>query len=477
MTGLLVALAIAGLLAVTGHPTLAVAVAIAGVVAAQLTALAWRPWVRLLRAVERGVGALLRLVLLGAVFAVAIIPSWLVGRVIRHDPLAVTTRVRKRTVAPSRPFARERSLLPVWRRVAVPTVLLLLAAAVGARALSDREGGLGVDVGALDLPDVGGDPEDEAAPTLVASHALIAHEDAPWAADLFAEEAAGRNLYDPYLTFRPGDQTGRYLNVSDQVRRSYETSVGGDPLVVWFFGGSTMFGVGQRDDHTIASEIVRLAEADDIAVEAVNFGMSAYVNWQETLLFLEQLQKRAAPDLVVFYDGANDVSLYTNPGGERWPSIDFAPEVEAALTEGGAIFAPNPETPAERDETERVQHFLTGFSAGVRTAEQAARANGITLVHFLQPVLATKRPLGEHDREAYDVVDADEEYDVGLWERVRALSFPSHVIDVTTALDGVDEPLYFDQVHTNELGAELVARAMYEHLGPRLDRLDAGEET
>ncbi|MEZ5178669.1 MAG: hypothetical protein R2746_10425 [Acidimicrobiales bacterium] len=29
---------------------------------------------------------------------------------------------------------------------------------------------------------------------------------------------------------------------------------------MWFLGGSTMFGIGQRDDHTIESGFVRIAD-------------------------------------------------------------------------------------------------------------------------------------------------------------------------------------------------------------------------
>lgn len=65
----------------------------------------------------------------------------------------------------------------------------------------------------------------------------------------------------------------------DGIRPSLE--VDEPELVVWFFGGSTMFGFGQRDEHTIPSEIVRSPAADGHRIEAVNVGTPTWAIWQE----------------------------------------------------------------------------------------------------------------------------------------------------------------------------------------------------
>ena len=69
-----------------------------------------------------------------------------------------------------------------------------------------------------------------------------------------------------------------------------------------------MFGFGQRDEHTIPSEIARLAEADGIRIRSVNFGVESYNGYQETMAFADALAKDDPPDLVVFYDGVNEMS-------------------------------------------------------------------------------------------------------------------------------------------------------------------------
>lgn len=79
------------------------------------------------------------------------------------------------------------------------------------------------------------------------------------------------------------DFTGTYLNISNGSRVSYSPH---DPeITVWFFGGSTMFGIGERDNPTMPSEVAKLAEADGIRIRVENLG----VTWQETELFEQQL--------------------------------------------------------------------------------------------------------------------------------------------------------------------------------------------
>ena len=57
-------------------------------------------------------------------------------------------------------------------------------------------------------------------------------------------------------------------------------------------------------------------------------------------------------------------------------------------------------------------------------------------------------------------------------ERVLERTFRSHLrpddIDLSGAMDGTRQPVYYDVMHTNELGARVVAAAMFDHLRPQL---------
>ena len=53
------------------------------------------------------------------------------------------------------------------------------------------------------------------------------------------------------------------FNLADRARKTYTSEgVGDDATSVYLFGGSTMWGYGQRDLYTIPSQVARLAEDD-----------------------------------------------------------------------------------------------------------------------------------------------------------------------------------------------------------------------
>ena len=149
----------------------------------------------------------------------------------------------------------------------------------------------------------------------------------PWAAELRKEIASSssRLIPQPFRGLTFPDYSGRYVHVKNGVRSSYEPRPAGkDPTNVFFFGGSTMFGTYQRDQHTIPSEFARLAEADRRAVRVVNYGVIGYGIWQEVELLEERLTKGDIPDVVIFYDGANEQFIQAREGPVATPSHLYA---------------------------------------------------------------------------------------------------------------------------------------------------------
>ena len=79
---------------------------------------------------------------------------------------------------------------------------------------------------------------------------------------------------------------------------------------VFFMGGSTTFGWFQRADHTIPADAARRLQTllgNTARVEVTNFGVPGHTFTQEILELILQLRSGARPDVVVFYDGINDV--------------------------------------------------------------------------------------------------------------------------------------------------------------------------
>jgi hypothetical protein len=125
-----------------------------------------------------------------------------------------------------------------------------------------------------------------------------------WARTHFEEFAALSSRYISYIEWRREPFQGKTINLSGPY--ALRATVGaGDPSKpsVYFFGGSTMWGTGADDANTIPSLVTELG-----GYRAVNWGESAYTAHQSLVLLMQLLQEGHRPNVVVFYDGVNEVS-------------------------------------------------------------------------------------------------------------------------------------------------------------------------
>ena len=140
-----------------------------------------------------------------------------------------------------------------------------------------------------------------------------AYPDSSWVAQYYDEfERASAARWEPYLYWRRRPFQGAHINVDESgIRRTIsppDTLPGAsDPLRIHMFGGSAMWGTGARDAFTIPSILARELARRGLAVEITNFGESGYVSTQEVIALMRQLQAGERPDLVIFYDGVNDM--------------------------------------------------------------------------------------------------------------------------------------------------------------------------
>ncbi len=462
---------------------------------------------RFFAAVGHAVGIGLSWLALGLTMLVVVLPVWVITTVLRWDVLEpdherggwAIRRFRVWQSRPDRGFANERQTLRWQTRVhgflvvAVPLAVVAIiafplrdpslrlagelmpghlvfggsddtAAPVGPGPATDTPGA---------LPDPTGDPPD-GAPRDV----FLAHAGDPWVPDFFNQYFPVKFAFDPYLTVRAADREEQYVNVHDRVRRSYvPDGAADDPaaLDVWFFGGSALFGQGQRDDHTIPSEVVRLAEEAGVPIRAQNFGVPSYMAWQDAVLLAQLLTERPAPDLIVTYEGYNDIVQTIWAGSPTQVSTGFANQVRDALIEGGADLAGADNSavdPMPRTSAYSPQNSATVFGRAAGTQRDLAEVHDIPIAQYLQPSVWT-RDLAVDDATLANIGSDrayHDSYKLG-WNRARELMATDGVVDLGDSLDDLDELVFDDDVHTNETGARVVAEAIYADLADTLQQL------
>jgi lysophospholipase L1-like esterase len=83
--------------------------------------------------------------------------------------------------------------------------------------------------------------------------------------------------------------------------------------IIWLFGGSTMRGATDHDDRTIASYLAKELNSahSQFRFTVVNFGTNSFNSLLESkYLEKELIENPDKPDLVIFYDGANDAKYF-----------------------------------------------------------------------------------------------------------------------------------------------------------------------
>lgn len=422
---------------------------------------------------DAGVSTLVRLilrpvgwVLLGLMWVVTIAPFGMmlaISRTLRRR--STSGWVRRSEAVSGRPFAAPR---PRWAPALVALVMALLIAVVG---VSMR----GRDNDAVGGPSSAATRSGQAPRFGDLEWSSYAHADEPFARQMIEDSSVETPfVYDPYLGFRLLDSyTSTYVNVRDGRRVGAERPDA--ELTVWCFGGSTTFGLGQRDAHTIPAVIADAAAQDGLALNVVNFGVSGYVAWQQAAQLQRELRLGEPPDLIVMYDGVNDLALQSERAlrGEDdldRPSVVSGHRFEAALVSSGLLRSDaRPTMPVDEAVEESIESMIEVWNSGHWVAKWAADASGVPIRFYWQPNLLTKK-FRDVDRGAFDIAGIDPALveEAQRWmPKIPERSDPP-VVDLSGVLDDVETAVFLDFAHTNELGARVIGWAIYRDIEPTL---------
>jgi len=160
----------------------------------------------------------------------------------------------------------------------------------------------------------------------------------PWVDEYFREfMAALKTTWQSYVYFRWEPFKGKYLNINDRglrftVPSDLPDSETTKKINIFMFGGSTLWGWGVRDRYTIPSQLVEALAKHKVKAEITNFSEPGYVSTQELIDLIIQLQRNKVPDLVIFYDGVNDVYAAYQSGVAGIPENEWKRELEYNLS-------------------------------------------------------------------------------------------------------------------------------------------------
>jgi hypothetical protein len=298
---------------------------------------------------------------------------------------------------------------------------------------------------------------------------LPAYEGVPWANSLKEEQDRFSNEHlepSPVGGYDVGDFQGRFTNVVDGERRTLAPTDCECPrATVWLVGGSAAFGLGQRDDHTIASELVRLAAADGIELEIRNLAVPGWTIDQEWQKVDARLGEGPRPGLVLFYGGYNDVLGTVIGSTVNGIDPDRPTRLETADI---AEFTERQMDPRSVGTAEQLGELAAQRYGAVRdVARTRLEQAGIDAMFVFQPDAFSSDLQYEGVDSIYGTSAADRDY-VDRSIDTAAESLTEGGTNLRHLFDEHDRPLFVDLVHTNEEGALLVAQRLYPLLMARL---------
>jgi hypothetical protein len=299
----------------------------------------------------------------------------------------------------------------------------------------------------------------------------------------FVETNRMRTRYYDFIGWRRTAFQGDAITIDEAgYRRHPSVADGPEQAQVWLFGGSTMWGSGAHDAATIPALLEKVS-----GKSVFNFGETAYVAHQSLNLMMRQYILGGSPELVVFYDGVNEVlhkcrrelgffstsreqQIRTRMGTEGSQFLKlFAPLVESiakglAKTSMASVDE-NSMYDCHSDE-QKVELIARTLVADWQAAKLLAAQQGAEFLGVLQPVSY----IGEADvsylpgRERNPALGRQYE---AVYPRVRALLDEAgmsylDLSDVFTAEDQV----YIDFCHLSPRGNAIIARQLGSHIMP-----------
>lgn len=285
--------------------------------------------------------------------------------------------------------------------------------------------------------------------------------------------------YTPFSAWKRVPFSGIYTHVGkDGLRQNSVTNNNKASKRIAFFGGSTLWGTGVKDNETISSFFDRISAQ----YVAINYGETGYNSRQNLARLINNINENKPMDAIVFYDGFNDIRIlcetnsltntheqeekyrfYLNErdSANLWlglvePTISFLRRVQFTLNDRSIYDCSSNQQKAEKVADVLLQNWTLAHSV--------SQSKGIPFYAILQPVayiglartdyMELPFELGKQFKTVYPI----------LREKIKERRVP-WIRDYSGIFDQTTEAYYFDYCHLNAKGNLKIASRMWNDLG------------
>ena len=314
------------------------------------------------------------------------------------------------------------------------------------------------------------------------------------------------STYAPFVGWTTDQINTQNIHAGNGIRRTEgnPVTVTPDTKTMYFFGGSTMWGVNVKDSQAIPSFLAKTLNEQRPEWQLDNFGEIGYASTQEVIKLLLLLKENRVPTIAVFYDGCNDLGLYTPYGKrnqrgfedalaqklgdiyiyfrEKQPpnltliNVDMMKKipnifysyikiirypVKLILWIAGErdVSAPSAgDGPAdEQTIREAASALVFDYEQNARMIDSLSREYGFQYILIWQPQLMDKENRSDQEKKIYEDLFLDRENDP-IWKQATKMLKEKnikHFYDLTDVFDSLQQTVFLDRCHTTPEGNEI----------------------
>jgi len=274
------------------------------------------------------------------------------------------------------------------------------------------------------------------------------------------------------------------MSINSDGFRGNEIDLNTNTYRIFLTGGSTAFGFGSTSDKTTISGFLQDYFDDEfeyLNVEIINAGINGADSYREILLIKEKLIEYD-PDLIISYTGVNDSGGYSREiifdqtkddstqnlfkfASYPWYRTPFV--INNILSENSINENLINEKKILELSPEKIQKNSESFKKNWAQSCIFLEDNQITSVLILQPSLITKTMTSDFEKSIEPDVNYRKQQLEKFSNELKLLNeYCNYTLDLRYAINNTSETTYYDNVHMNDLGNQIIAKIIYEKILP-----------
>ena len=294
------------------------------------------------------------------------------------------------------------------------------------------------------------------------------------------KQPGGWLLDKTYGGVKPYNFEGKWINVRDN-RRVTINKPGNYLHNIYLFGGSTVYNGEVPDTLTIASQLASLG-ANDFSYKVVNMGATSIHSAQQLGRLKSEIKLKDG-DVVIFYDGVNDVMqriVYENSEGymigKPKKESFWIKQLRSKSDNSSILYMLHSKMISNTKDTSStlIKTSINDYIKTLVAANKYVEAQGAYFYHFLQPTLFTKKNLNKYEQMLYVkgfpfvpvqfIQDFTRAYPI-ISNKLDSFEFSYSLI---RAFDGLVESPYLDFCHINHIGNKIIAENIWNSINKEL---------